>query len=133
MPQWHGDLNKRKVTGGKKRTCRTKRRREVGSDAAETRLGEPSIRVKRVRGAGTKTRLLSAKYANVTNPSTYKTKKVEIIRVLKNPTNVDYDRRGVVTKGAIIKTQLGEAKVTSRPGQDGVVNAILISRSKSRS
>lgn len=133
MPQCHGDLSKRKVTGGKKRTYRTKRRREVGSDAAETRLGEPSRRFKRIGGGGTKTRLLSAKYANVTNPSTHKTKKVEIIRVLKNPANVDYDRRGVITKGAIIKTQSGEAKVTSRPGQDGVVNAILIGRPKSRS
>jgi small subunit ribosomal protein S8e len=40
---------------------------------------------------------------------------------------VDYDRRGVITKGAEIETSLGIARVTSRPGNDGVINAILIS------
>ncbi|MEM3023047.1 MAG: 30S ribosomal protein S8e, partial [Candidatus Bathyarchaeia archaeon] len=46
--------------------------------------------------------------------------------VVKNPANVDYQRRGIVTKGAIISTPLGKAKVTSRPGQDGVLNAVLL-------
>ena len=73
-----------------------------------------------------KIRLLGAKYANVSNPSTGKSKKVEIARVIKNPANVDYDRRGVFTKGTIIKTSLGDACVTSRPGQDSVVNATLV-------
>ena len=72
-----------------------------------------------------KLRLLSCKIANVTDPSTNITKKVEISNVVKNPANVDYQRRGIITKGAIIATPLGEAHVTSRPGQDGVVNAIL--------
>jgi len=39
---------------------------------------------------------------------------------------VDFVRRKIITKGAIIKTELGLAKVTSRPSQDGVVNAVLI-------
>ncbi|HDN05822.1 MAG TPA: 30S ribosomal protein S8e, partial [Candidatus Bathyarchaeota archaeon] len=47
--------------------------------------------------------------------------------VIRNPANVDYDRRGVITKGAIIETSLGLARVTSRPGQNGVINAVLIS------
>jgi small subunit ribosomal protein S8e len=65
--------------------------------------------------------------ANISNTSG-KTSKVEIIRVIKNPANVDYDRRGVITKGTIIETPLGTARVTSRPGQDGIVNAKLISK-----
>jgi len=72
-----------------------------------------------------KTRLLSANQANVSNPSTGKTEKVEILRVVRNPANIDYNRRGVITKGTIIETPLGVAKVTSRPGQDGAVNAVL--------
>ena len=48
------------------------------------------------------------------------------MRVVKNPVNVDYDRRGVITKGAVIETSLGLARVTSRPGQDGIINAVLI-------
>lgn len=72
-----------------------------------------------------KVRLLAVKQANVSDASG-KTTKVEILRVVKNPANVDYDRRGVITKGTIIETSLGTARVTSRPGQDGIVNAILV-------
>lgn len=73
-----------------------------------------------------KVKLLKGKYACVTNPKTGKTEKVEIQRVVKNPANVDYDRRGVITKGAIIETPAGLARVTSRPGQDGVINAVSV-------
>jgi small subunit ribosomal protein S8e len=66
----------------------------------------------------------------VTISSAGRTEKVEIERVVRNPVNVDYDRRRIITRGAIIATQLGEAVVTSRPGQDGVINALLL---KSRS
>jgi len=69
--------------------------------------------------------LLAVKHANISDASG-KTTKVEILRVVKNPANVDYDRRGVITKGTIIETALGTARVTSRPGQDGIVNAILV-------
>ncbi|HDI07805.1 MAG TPA: 30S ribosomal protein S8e, partial [Candidatus Bathyarchaeota archaeon] len=64
--------------------------------------------------------------ACVTDPSTGKTQKAEILRVVKNPANVDYNRRGVITKGAVIETSLGLARVTSRPGQHGIINAVLI-------
>jgi len=73
-----------------------------------------------------KIRLLSTNYANVSNPSTGKTEKVEILRVVRNPANVDYNRRGVITKGTIIETPLGTARIMSRPGQHGIVNATLI-------
>jgi len=70
-------------------------------------------------------RLLSTNQANVSDLSTGKTQKAEILRVIRNPANVDYNRRGVITKGTIIETPLGTARVTSRPGQDGLVNAVL--------
>ncbi|MCK4434127.1 30S ribosomal protein S8e, partial [Candidatus Bathyarchaeota archaeon] len=66
----------------------------------------------------------------VADPKSGKTEKVEVKRVVKNPANVDYDRRGVLTKGAIIETTIGLARVTSRPGQDGLINAVLISQEK---
>jgi len=123
---WHGDLKKRKPSGGRKRAHRGKRRFERGSFPTETGLGEPKRKVSRRRGGATKVRLLSVTHANVSDPSTGKTERVEILRVVKNPANVDYDRRGVITKGTIIETQLGRARVTSRPGQSGLVNAILV-------
>jgi small subunit ribosomal protein S8e len=126
MSVWHGDLHKRKPTGGKRRPYRGKRKFEQGSFPIETMLGEPKRKVERGRGGNIKIKVLSEKYACVTDIKTGKTEKAEILRVVKNPANVDYDRRGVITKGAIIETSLGLARVTSRPGQDGVINAILI-------
>jgi small subunit ribosomal protein S8e len=100
----------------------------MGSDPAETTIGEPRIVPKRGRGGTMKLSALATKYANVTDPATGKTEKTEIRGVAKNPANVDYQRRGVITKGAVVETPLGQARVTSRPGQHGVVNAILIQK-----
>jgi len=122
---WHGDLKKRKPSGGRKRSYRTKRRYEKGAFPTETTQGESTRKIERRRGGNLKIRLLSVNQANVSNPSTGKTEKVEILRVVRNPANVDYNRRGVVTKGTIIETPLGVARVTSRPGQDGIVNAVI--------
>jgi small subunit ribosomal protein S8e len=123
---WHGNLHKKKTSGGRKRAYRIKRRFEKGSFPAETTLGKRKKRIRRTCGGGMKPRLLGATHANLSNPSTGKTEKAEILRVVKNPANVDYDRRGVITKGTIIETPLGTARVTSRPGQNGSVNAVLV-------
>jgi len=126
MPQWHGDLHKRKKTGGKKHIFRGKRAFEMGSDPAETIVGEKRVARKRGRGGKMKFAALAVNTVNVTDPATGKSQKTEIRAVVKNPANVDYQRRGVITKGAVLETPLGQAIVTSRPGQHGVVNAILL-------
>ncbi|MEM2882550.1 MAG: 30S ribosomal protein S8e [Candidatus Bathyarchaeia archaeon] len=126
MSMWHGDLHKRKRTGGKRKPFRGKRAFERGGPPSETRLGERKALRRRARGGGLKVKLLSTNVANVVDPDTGKCQIVEVKGVVKNPANVDYQRRGIVTKGAIISTPLGKAKVTSRPGQDGVLNAVLL-------
>ncbi|MFQ6073916.1 MAG: 30S ribosomal protein S8e [Candidatus Bathyarchaeia archaeon] len=126
MSVWHGNLHKRKPSGGRKRAYRKKRKFERGSFPTETALGETRKKISRRRGGNIKIRLLNASHANVSNPSTGKTEKTEILRVIENPANVDYNRRGVITKGTIIETPLGTARVTSRPGQNGLVNAVLL-------
>ena len=124
---WHGDLQKRKKSGGKNKSYRTKRRFEMGRYPVETLLREEERReLVRVRGGGRKVKLRTTKYANVSDPRTGKTTKVEILEVIRNPANVDYNRRRVLTKGTIIRTELGTAKIVSRPGQDGVMNAVVI-------
>lgn len=121
-------IRKRKLTGGKKRAYRTKKLYEAGGYPAETTLGEPRRKSKKGIGGIMKVKVLSDKFASVTDPKSGKTEKTDIIRVVKNGANVDYNRRGVITKGAEIETALGLAKVTSRPGSDGVINAVLISK-----
>ena len=128
MSQSH--LRKRKLTGGKKRVYRSKKLYEAGGYPAETTLGEPRRKIKKGIGGNTKIKVLSDKFASVTDPKSGKTEKTEITRVVKNAANVDYNRRGVITKGAEIETSLGLAKVTSRPGNDGIINAVLISKEK---
>ncbi len=132
MGVWHGnDLVK--PSGGRKESSRKKRKYEMGRPPTETILGKERV-LKRVRtkGGGIKLRLRVAVEANVSDPRTGKTVKVPIISVEKNPASVDYNRRGVITKGAIIRTSLGLAKVTSRPGQNGVVNAVLVKPAERR-
>jgi small subunit ribosomal protein S8e len=128
MSVWHGSQRKRKRTGGRKRAFRVKRNYEKGSFPAETTLGEPKRRNTRGYGGKIKTKVLKDKYASVTDPKSGKTEKTEILGVARNKANVDYDRRGVITKGAEIETSLGLARVTSRPGSDGVINAVLLGK-----
>ncbi len=126
----HSSLRKRKLTGGKKRAYRSKKKYEAGGYPAETTLGEPRRKSTRGIGGNIRVKALSDKFVSVTDPKSGKTEKSEIVRVVKNGANVDYNRRGVITKGAEIETALGLAKVTSRPGSDGIINAILIGKEK---
>lgn len=123
--KWHG-RSRRKATGGRLIHSRGKRKFEMGRESPETHVGEERKKIIRTRGGNRKARVLRASMANVTDPTTGETKKVSLDVVIDNSANQHYVRRNVVTKGAVVKTELGDAKVTSRPGQDGTVNAVLI-------
>lgn len=122
---WHDTLTKRKKTGGKKRAYRTHRVKEQGRQPVETLFGETQR--KEVKGLSriSKIKLVKAEYVNVSDPVTGKTDRLEIIDVVSNPANADYNRRGVITKGTIVRTDVGLAKIVSRPGQDGSLNAVV--------
>lgn len=117
----------KKPSGGKKRRHRKKRKYELGRPPTDTRVSDRDIRkVIRVRGGNVKVRIRAAAYANIVVPNGNRVVKAKILGVIESPANPEYARRGIITKGALIRTEVGLAKVTSRPGQDGVVNAILI-------
>ncbi len=117
---------KRKSTGGKRKTRGKKRLALTGRLYVPITTGETKRVSDRVMGGNMKTGLRTAGDANVLDPETKKIKKVKIVSVLENPADRNFARRNIITKGAIIETEIGKAKVTSRPGQDGVVNAVLI-------
>ncbi|MDY6932568.1 MAG: 30S ribosomal protein S8e [Halobacteriota archaeon] len=123
--KWQG-RSRRKASGGRLVNSRGKKKFEMGRESPETHIGEERKKIIRTRGDNRKVRVLRAGMANVTDPATGETKKVGMDVVVDNTANQHYVRRNVVTKGAVVKTELGEAKVTSRPGQDGTVNAVLI-------
>ena len=118
--------SKRKSTGGRVPQFRGKRKFEMGRVATDPVIG--GMHTKKVFGLGTteKVRVLMCDIANVTDPKTGFTKKARIETVVENAANMHYVRRNILTKGAIIMTELGKAKITSRPAQDGMVNAVLI-------
>jgi small subunit ribosomal protein S8e len=121
------NLVKRKETGGRSRPHRGRRAYEKDGYAIEPLVGPTSRRQMRLRGGKTSAGVIFADLANVSD-SSGKTTKSKILRVKKSPANRDYERRGVITKGAVIETEAGEAVVTSRPTDDGVVNAVLSSK-----
>lgn len=124
MVLWHGK-SKRKITGGKLRRHRNKKKFELGREQTETKIGERRAKVLKTMGKTVKVKLRMAQHANVLTKND-KSEKVEIVGVKENPANLHYVRRNVVTKGAVIDTKIGPARVTSRPGQDGNINAVLL-------
>ena len=118
--------SKLKPTGGRYRPYRKKRKTELGRLPSLTKIGKTKLKTLRVLGGNLKQRIISAEKANVYNPKTKKYSVVAIKSVAESPANKHYVRRNIITKGAIIDTEAGKAKVTSRPGQDGTVNAVLV-------
>lgn len=122
---WQG-RSVRKSTGGRYHPARGKRRSEIGSAPADTHIGEERRKLSRTYGGNLKIRALRAEFASVSNKATGETKKAKIETVETNTANPNYVRRNLLTKGAIIRTEIGRARIVSRPGQHGVINAILI-------
>ena len=120
------NIRKRKHTGGLIKHTRSRRSDEKDTYSVDTLLGDHSVRIKSSRGGNIKVSLVSDNSVNVIDKSTNTIKKTSINRVLKNPSNRDYERRGVITRGAILDTELGKVRVLSRPGQTGIINGILI-------
>lgn len=123
--RWQGN-SKRKSTSGRLIRARGKRKFEIGRDAADTRAGKNIKKVIKCFGGNKKYRLLQTDTVNVTDKKNNTTRKATIETVTENQANQYYVRRDVMTKGAVIKTSIGQAKVTNKPGQDGIVNAVLV-------
>jgi len=114
-----------KLTGGRRIPLRTRRKYEIDRYPNEALSGKQVTVTRKVRGKNQKTALKTIDFVNLAIPNS-KVKKTKIVRVLENPTNNDYQRRGVITKGAILETEDGKCRVVSKPGQHGTVNAILV-------
>ncbi len=126
MVVYHG-RSKRTKTGAKRHPYKKKKKKALlGRQYIPVTVGETEKKIIRVMGGNTKVRLKSVEFANVLDPETKQYKKVKILSVLENTADRNFARRNIITKGAIIETELGKARVVSRPGQDGVINAILV-------
>ncbi len=126
MALWQG-RSKKKNTGGRYRHFRGKKKFEIAPESQFTVIREDSSRkIYRTRGDNSKGRLMTASYANVFDPKTGKSQRTRILTEKENDANPNYVQRNIITKGAIVQTEMGDARITSRPGQDAVVNAVLV-------
>jgi len=125
MTQWHL-RSKRGPTGKLMNRGRKKKRRDRGTKFLETRIGKRISKPHKSRGSFVKIMLLSEEQASLADPNTKKVFPSKILSVKENPANPHYVRRNIITKGAIIETEAGLARVTSRPGQDGIIQAVLL-------
>lgn len=120
------DRPRRKVSGGRYIAFRKKKITNKRSLPTMTRLSAKKIISVRTRGGNEKTRLYSTDMANVFDPKTKKCYKLKIKTISDNAANRHFIRQNIITRGAIIETEKGKARVTSRPGQEGTVNAVLV-------
>ncbi|MFH1520870.1 MAG: 30S ribosomal protein S8e [Candidatus Micrarchaeota archaeon] len=126
MEQYHKPHNKKvgAGTGGRRRKSRDKKLSHSGGVFASTKIAEKEVKVKtRGRGGNHGIKMKKAVFINVVNKD--KMKKVKIIRVLSSH-NPEFVRMNIMTRGAVVETELGKVKITNRIGQDGVVNGVLV-------
>jgi len=119
------NLKTSKITGGIRHPLKSRRKFHIDRYPNEALMGEQLTVTRKTRGNNRKTSIKTANTVNIVLPDG-KIKSSEILKVLANQTNNDYQRRGVITKGAIIETKDGECRIVSRPGQDGTLNGILL-------
>jgi len=129
MALWQG-TSKRFLTGGRRRLARKKRKFEIAREQqyafVDLARKDNGLKHYRTKGHHQKVRILRAYIANVTDPKTGKTARSKILTVKESRNNPHFVTRNIVTRGAVVQTELGLARVMSRPGQDGVVNAVLV-------
>lgn len=117
----------RTPSGGRHTSNRGKRRFEIGSHPTATRV-EPQTRivVAATKFGGSKSKVLTADHVNVFDMKSKKYVQAKVKAVVECPANRHYVRRNIMVRGAIVETEKGKARITSRPGQDGTVNAVLL-------
>ena len=116
----------RSPSGGRLKQHRKKKQYDAGGTPTHTRIDEVKQKNIVTLGNNRKTKLLAGNIVNLHDPKTKTTSKATIKIVVENTANRHFVRRNILTKGTVIETDKGKAKVTSRPGQNGIVSAVLI-------
>jgi small subunit ribosomal protein S8e len=116
----------RKISGGKYKKFSKKKKYALPGNERKPKLGDRKEKLVRGLGGNYRQTLLAENFANVTDPKTKQSKKVKILNVLATPSNRFLARQNILVKSALIETEIGKAKITNRPSQEGMVQAILV-------
>lgn len=114
----------KKISGGKYHPMRKKKLYERHNPPRLTSLGQEKKKQLRSKSGEAKEVLFSTDKAFVLDKKTNKGKVVKIKSVIQIPSNRYL--KNVLMKGTVIDTELGKARITNRPGQEGNVSAVLI-------
>ncbi|NPE26405.1 30S ribosomal protein S8e [Methanococcoides sp. SA1] len=114
----------RKASGGRYKKPTKKKLTGRQGQARIVKIGDTKTKLLKGRGKTTKLVSFLNNIANVMAKG--KAKKTKIKNVLETPSNVFLARQNILVKGAIIETELGKAKITNRPSQEGNIQAKLI-------
>jgi len=129
MAEWHG-ISRRKPSGGRLKRpnrYRGKRRTEISSEKQFAFISDETKRkIYRKRSGSSTVRILSADLINVNDSKSGTTKQATMSRVVENGADPNYVRRNILTKGAVVETDAGRVRITSRPGMDGVICGVLV-------
>jgi len=128
MPSQWLKRSRKKLSGGLIRQAASKKKRDMGRYPAETLISTRKLKHIRTRGGNSKYRVLADEFANVLDQCTGIRQKSKILNVLENRANREYARRRIITKGCILDTELGKVRVTSRPGQHGIISGVLVEK-----
>ena len=127
MGEWH-KASSRKATGGLVRRNRKTKNFEAGSEPVKTVVGQRKVKLVKGCGGNFKVKLRSTSVVNVADQKSKSVKKAKVLEVIENKANPHFVRQKVITKGALVKTDAGVCRVTSRPGQYGSVDAVLVEK-----
>ena len=120
--RWQGKKG-RKPTGGKL-ICPGQRKFEIGKEQSDTTIMRRGSKTR--SGAELRSCACCGQHGCSRRSSDWYDQDGEDRGCKENKANQHYVRRSILTKGAVIKTEIGDARITNRPGQDGVINARLL-------
>lgn len=115
---------KRKSSGAR---YKKPKKRKLSGRQGQTRIvkiGKKKTKLIKTRGGSKKLVSFLEEIANLTSKG--KSKKAKIKNVLETPSNTFLARQNILVKGAIIETDLGKARITNRPSQEGNIQAVII-------
>jgi len=95
--------HKRRLTGGRVKRIRSKRKFEMGRQPAMTKVGESKVTTVRVRGGNFKHRALRLDAGNFCWPGEAVSRKARILKVVYNASSNELVRTNTLVKGCIVQ------------------------------
>ena len=114
----------RKDSGGRYKKPKKRKLTGRAGQARIVKLGE--LKTKLLRGRGGSQKLVSFENDTINLKVKGKARVAKIKNVLETPSNTFLARQNILTKGSIVETDQGKAKITNRPSQEGNVQGILV-------